>query len=179
MGARHRVAAQEGKPILLGQGEDACTDLLFGARAVNDQRGLVQQRGQAGHVLHHRFWVGGQQKQIQALEFLVGEFPVDGLGDLGELHDGVVRVPAQDGHGLVPLKGFGQRASDEAQADDTNGHSFIASRMRRMRPAVCLNSSGVRDWAPSHRAWGGSLWTSIIMPSAPAAAAAMAIGSTR
>ena len=64
MGARHRVPAQEGKPILLGQGEDACTDLLFGARAVNDQRGLVQQRGQAGHVLDHRFGVGGQQKQI-------------------------------------------------------------------------------------------------------------------
>ena len=36
------------------------------------------------------------------------------------------------------------------------------------------NWSGVRLWAPSHLALAGSLWTSIIRPSAPAATAALA-----
>ena len=40
------------------------------------------------------------------------------------------------------------------------------------------NCSGVMDWAPSHRAWGGSLCTSMSRPSAPAAMAAMLIRST-
>ena len=36
------------------------------------------------------------------------------------------------------------------------------------------NTSGFRDWGPSHRAWAGSLWTSIWRPSHPVATAPMA-----
>ena len=45
-------------------------------------------------------------------------------------------------------------------------------------PSDCPNFSGVRDCWPSHLAWAGSLWTSMMRPSAPAATAARARGST-
>ena len=40
------------------------------------------------------------------------------------------------------------------------------------------NWAGVMDWAPSQRAWGGSLCTSMMRPSAPAATAARLMRST-
>ena len=153
--------------------------LLLGPGAVDDHGAGVQDGGQPLHMGHHRLGIGGQQEEIQLLHPLVGELPVDGVGDLGEFGDGFVRVPAVDGDGPVPAEGLGQGTADEPQSDDADLHSAIASRILKMRRAARAKASGVRDWAPSHRAWGGSLWTSIMMPSAPAAAAAMAMDSTR
>ena len=38
-------------------------------------------------------------------------------------------------------------------------------------PIRSRKAAGVMDWAPSHRAFLGSLWTSMMRPSAPAATA--------
>ena len=70
---------------------------------------------------------------------------MNGLRQLGKFQDGVIRVHAQDGDGLVPAVRLGQGASDEAQADDADYHPSIASRILKIFLAVWANSSGVRD----------------------------------
>jgi len=49
---------------------------------------------------------------------------------------------------------------------------------RATTPISSSNCRGYRDWTPSERAWGGSLCTSTIRPSAPAASAPFASGMT-
>ena len=59
----------------------------------------------------------------------------------------------------------------QAETQNTDFHTRT-SRICRTFRLISSNWGGVMDWAPSHRAWAGSLWTSTMMPSAPAAVAA-------
>ena len=56
--------------------------------------------------------------------------------------------------------------------------SVIALRISLTFSIRSTNCSVLRDWTPSHKAFGGSLCTSMISPSAPPATAASAIGFT-
>ena len=62
---------------------------------------------------------------------------------------------------------------------DSNGHFVTTSRSARILPISASNRSGRRDCAPSHRAWMGSLCTSMMRPSALQAVADIAMGETR
>ena len=64
-------------------------------------------------------------------------------------------------------------------ADFHVNHLTLYGSTLWMPCASSSNCSGVSDWRPSQRAWGGSLCTSMISPSAPATVAAMAMDFTR
>ena len=114
VGTCHGVTPQEPEAVLLSQGKDGIADLLLGAGAVDDHGVLAELGGQLLHMFDDRLGVGGQKKEVHFLQILVGQFPVDGLGQLGELEDGAVGIPTQDGHVLAAAEGLRQRAADEA-----------------------------------------------------------------
>ena len=107
------MAPQEGEAILFRQGEDLLAHLLLGAGAVDDHGVGLDLGRQPLHVLHHRLGIGGQEEEVQLPQPLLREGGVDGLGDLGKLGDGPVRVPPQNGDGGVPAVGLGQGPADE------------------------------------------------------------------
>ena len=171
VGTGHGMAAHIGKAVLLRQGEDGLADHPLGAAEIDDQGGRRQIRGPLPQILHGGLGRDGQQQQVAGFDGFGIQQAVDGPAHPGEIQHDPVPVVAEDGPARLGV-GLGHGAADEAQAHNADGAHSAASRTARAFRATSANCSGVRDWAPSHQAWGGSLWTSIIRPSAPAAAAA-------
>ena len=137
------MAPQEAEAVLLRQGEDGLAHLFLGAGTVDDHGVLAELGGQLLHVFDDRLGVGGQQEEIHRLQVFFGERLPDGLCDLGELHDGLVGVPTQNGDVFAAAEGLCHGPADESQANDSYDHPSIASRIRKIFWAVAANSSGV------------------------------------
>ena len=103
-------------------------------------------------VFLRRLGIGRQKQQIAVPLILPGELPVHRPGQDRKFQNTPVRVQTQHPDPLRPGKGLCHGAPDEPQADNAYGHAFIASSSFRIRPLSSVNCSGVRDWAPSHRA---------------------------
>ena len=95
------------------------------------------------------------EDQIAAWNSVRGEPLVYHLSHLGKGQHILVMI-----YGIDLPSGFGvgtrQTAADEPQPDDTDLH-LRTSRISRTRWLSSWNCSGVRDWAPSHRAQLGLL----------------------
>src|SRR3990170_990765 len=117
-----------------------------------------------------------------------GAGPGDGAG-LPRPPDGFLPsiAPPDLGRTRLPLERQGERPADEPQAHDADplrDHAFpsffpTAAAIPFSRATISWKASGRRDCGPSERAVSGSWWTSTMTPSAPAAMAAAASGSTR
>ena len=170
LGACHGVSAHKGKAILLRYREAALADLLLDAAAVQyqsvfgDKVGVLFQPGGAA------VRVDGQKDQIAFRDGGFVQLSVDGSCQHGKGQHGFVALDGVNGVAFQGV-GSGKRAADQPEAEN----SYIHTRTSRICWTFRFSSSnwgGVRDWAPSHRAQAGLLWTSTMMPSAPAAVAA-------
>ena len=91
------------------------------------------------------------------------------------------RRPSEEGSGLIQEPGLGYDVIFPPGDAYMKGFHTVFPMNWASALALCIrlsNCSGVRLCLPSHLAWGGSLCTSTMIPSAPAAMAAMVRGST-
>ena len=186
LGARHGVAAHKGEAVLLRQGEAHPADLPLHAAAVHDQGVLGNIGGHLLQVVDGDLGIQCHQKQVAVSDRFPIQISGQGALELGVILDHPVSVIAVYRGSALFIR-FGQGTTDQSQARNADLHIQHPSCQSSARAAACTrrtalatssNCSGRRDWAPSHRAWGGSLCTSMIRPSAPQAAAARAIGLT-
>ena len=164
------MPAHEGEAVPFGEREAPAANLPLDAAAVDDQRVL----GYKGRVLFQPVGaaagVNGKQDQVALRNGGFVQPSVDCAGKHGKGQHTFVSLNGVDG---VPLQsvGSGKGAADQAKTQNTDFHTRT-SRICRTFRLISSNWGGVMDWAPSHSAWAGSLWTSTMMPSAPAAVAA-------
>ena len=127
LAACHGMSADKGKSILLGKGEAAAADDFLGAAAVQNQ-------GFPGNVLCMFLQPGcaalgidRQQDQITAGDGCFVQGAMNGTGQHGKGMHTAVFFRSING---MPFQGIGpgQRAANEAEAENSNGHT-IASRI--------------------------------------------------
>src|SRR6516162_8092301 len=168
-------------------------DAHFGATGVGDQSIGSGVPRNLGEKVDGRSNGQGDEDQIGVFESrreFTGERPVNrGAGlrfvdDLGSIPAGNAQIRR------VFVESQAKGAADEARTKDGDAGNEVAWRhsqatrrpmagaMMRSSAINCVNVEGSSDCAPSESARSGSLWTSMIRPSAPAATAARAMGGT-
>ena len=181
--AGHGVAADIGEAVLFRDGGDLLHHHPFDAAQVHQNGGLADLRPVSPRPVHRRLGADGHQDQITLGQGRLVQRTVNSAAQPGQHHGLLVQVDAIDGVAGPGFHTLGHRAPHQAQAHNSYPHACPSRPLTTEWSDSSLRArgskvSGFSDWGPSHRACSGSLWTSICRPSAPAATAAMASGST-
>ena len=142
------------------------------AAGIRQHAALLQHRAGFLGKFQRPLRVHTEIHQIRGFQVVPAGLAVNGPAGAGVQQGVLIPVYAQHLMAGVLFQGLGNRAPDEPQAHNHNLHrARTVSHSLPTLEARASNWSGVMDWAPSQRAWLGSLWTSMIRPSAPMAAA--------
>ena len=145
------MTAKVRNAVLLGDWEARRAYLALGAAAVDDDRVLVDLCRVIFEPFDRRRGSDGQQDDIALCHRLVRQRLVHRAADDGERQDIAIDVVGE--YTLArPVVCLGERAADQAEADDAGGHSATAFLTRRTALARSSYCSGRRDCAPSHSA---------------------------
>ena len=136
--ARHGVAAYEGEAVLLRELLALGADGSLDAAAVHDDGTAADMGGDLPQDLEGGAGVEGDEDQVADVGVLVSESSVHGSLSQGGAHGVFVDIPSQDGIVGIFMNGSGQGGSDEAQADDSDGHFggtpfWVAMGFRRLQ----------------------------------------------
>ena len=119
LAARHRMSADVGEAVLLGDGRELAHHRALHTAQVHKDRVPADSL----RVFLHPFYRRGQHK-VAILQIFRRQRRVDGAAHTRHHHGLLIEVAAEHGVRGARLDALGHRASDEAEADNADCHSL-------------------------------------------------------
>ena len=124
LAARHRMSADVGEAVLLGDGRELAHHRALHAAQVHKDRVPADSLRVLLHPFYRRGGADGDQHKVALLQIFRRQRRVDGAAHTRHHHGLLIEIAAEHGVRGARLDALGHRASDEAEADNADCHSL-------------------------------------------------------